>query len=286
MRNRRLQLGLALGALAAAVLVGVLLRDAPPEPPTDGGTEVPVLPPPAPPAPRLQPPSPPPGPSPVGMDEALVYLADTTRVSGLDRALKDAVMATFHRPDVSARAAAEGLLALFEDRSGDPVIREYAIQHLRRVYERLTREDGDTGVRARILAAFDAALDETESAMPGTALLALNGLAETLPEDIPPDLVRDRAVALLADDTAADRARITALAVAARRNEPRALPLARVLAADPARSSPLRIAALAALGELGGPDALAGLDDIRNEPHFAPALQRALIRIHERKNAP
>ena len=221
---------------------------------------------------------------PINLDKAVAYLADNTRSSSLDHALKDELMANLNHPSVSASYAAETLLSLFEDRAIDPVVREYALQHLRPTYKRLALESQEScELRDRILQSLHAALLETESSMAGTALIALGILADVFPDDVDAEAVRDTALALVEDESASDRARLTAFAVLGRRGEQLALPTVLAVAGDPSRSAPLRIAAIAALGELGGEDALAMIEPLLEDPHFGRAARRAVERIDERK---
>lgn len=171
------------------------------------------------------------------------------------------------------------LIGLFRDPRQDIVLRDYAVQHL-------VSWAQEVGPQPAIEPVLWEALAETQSSLAGTALLGLHRLAA---QDQTMDRARLAAAALrlAGDPKVGELARITALRVCGEVNVGEALPLALALA-EKAPSVPLRIAALASLGELGGPSEVPFLQTVtnRHEPRLLPAAQSALRRLQQRHVSP
>lgn len=155
----------------------------------------------------------------------------------------DSLNALLRQPDPARRAeVAARLRTLAVDPAQDPVMRDYSLQHLASLGP--VFDDGSTHL---------AALDGTDSALAATALLHL--LARERSGDLT-DPLRTRAAAtalrLASDASVPEPSRATALQVCARLKLTEARPLAETLARSDRASFPLRIAAVAALGDLGG----------------------------------
>jgi hypothetical protein len=173
------------------------------------------------------------------------------------------------------RALTRELHGIFSDRSLDPVIRDYALQHL----GHLGREGGDAAI---VRAAALSGLAETATPMAGTALLVLHyepgdpGVPEpafepgrrALDAPDPGTLALD----LLGNEGASAAARATAFQVAAQRRAEGTLPAAvEVLRSD----APLllRVAAAGAVAEAGSRADLPVLEEL---PAASPVLRRAV----------
>lgn len=116
-----------------------------------------------------------------------------------------------------------------------------------------------------------------QSSIPGTALIAIANNAGTT--EIPVRLVTDKAVAMVGDSAYGEAARITALQICAKFNDPRVLSPAREIAFSKC-GVPLRVSAIAALGAMGdGSDVtrlkpLAQSTDIRLRTAAAAAVKK------------
>lgn len=136
------------------------------------------------------------------------------------------------------------LTALFDDRTQDPVWRDYCVQHLGTMY-RATEGPDRTSLRELLWSAAE----EKQRGLAGTALIALLNNLEAA--DIDRQAVADKALAIAGGrQDYSDGARVTALQICAKLGDGRALPLARSLA-DGAQAVPLRVSAIAAIGTLG-----------------------------------
>jgi hypothetical protein len=180
------------------------------------------------------------------------------------------------------------LIQMYRDVSQDAVLRDYAIQHLAAYYEQLdqaagmdpqAKHDEETKVQSILWEA----LSEVGSSISGTALLALTRLSEGRPE-FDRNQIGATALQLAKEAVAGELTRITALEVCARLGVGDALPLL-ALAAQAGETMPVRIAAVGALGVLGGSDQTALLNELANSPEErlkVPALQ-ALKQISKRE---
>jgi hypothetical protein len=176
------------------------------------------------------------------------FIADPVIPEGLNiqqvRALKNDVLNVLCLYPGGAAATAATLRAFYADESQDAGLRDYALQHLVSLNER----DPSLGWSAHW-----AAIDGSNPSLAATALLHLS-LRHLQHELIPAERAHLEAAALrlAADTRAPDPARTTAIQVCGQLK----LDAARLLALEVARSErtgmPLRIAAVATLGDLGG----------------------------------
>ena len=149
--------------------------------------------------------------------------------------------ALVQQPD-SPYGLASLLVTIYQDPSQDPVMRDYALQHMGPIYQRVSPED-----QASLQNALWQATGETDSGIAGTAMLALLAIGETNP-GIDQARLAQTALQLVAADSASELTRITAVAVCGRLGVSQALPEVEQLSQQ-SQSVPLRIAATAALGD-------------------------------------
>jgi len=213
-----------------------------------------------------------------GEVQSLYVLMD--RKAGMDRlplnklnALKNEAADILRRQQKLPPDLTRKLMAMYADPGHDAVWRDYCIQHLGGCFARVA-------VAADQQAARDvlwAATGERVGGIGGTALLAL--CTNVGQAGIERDRLAARAYELAADGQTGELTRITALQICARLGERRILPVARTLAQS-ARSVPLRMSAVAAVGTLGEPadravlEGYARSDDVRLRTAAVSALKR------------
>jgi len=184
------------------------------------------------------------------------------------------------------------LADLFYDAGSPGVLRDYALQHLFRWYDELSVEAVPSTTNMptlhRIEQVFWQATKAVDSEIAGTALLGLAALQEAgkMSNHEPSEL---QAVALnvLESSEANPLSRLTALQVCSCLRVTNALPVAAELARDPGQLA-LRCSAIAAMGELGGAQELAGLSAMTEVPGSSPlaiALTNAIRRLNARINS-
>ena len=161
------------------------------------------------------------------------------------RAIKNDLMNVLRHQSVLPSELSNVLIGLYNDSSQDPVIRDYAIQHLGYWYSRL---DGDVA-REQIKEVLINALGENSS-IAGTALLAVHRLSRDRNE-FDSKKIEERALALVTSPQTDKATRVTALQICAERNLAGALPVIQELAQSSSEVG-VRISAISALGQLGG----------------------------------
>ena len=169
------------------------------------------------------------------------------------------------------------LVAIYQDPDQDVVMRDYAIQHMNPAYAQAGAEG-----RAALQQALWQAAQETDSSIAGTALLALNDLAQNN-TGFDRDQIAQTALKLAGDDQCGELARITAIQICGQMGVTQAAALALQLAQQ-AGSIPLRITAIAALGDLGDQGVETFLRQIvaGTEDRLKPAAVSALKRLKKR----
>lgn len=174
-------------------------------------------------------------------DEIYSFFANTSPPDGLPveawRWLMDSAF-TLLRNDGSDNAGyARQLENIFRNPDGDPIVRDYAVQHLGHLL-------ASGGGSESILPVLRDAIAEKGNSIAGTALLALD---QNYPGD---QETSDLALRLATDPETHLTSRVTALQVAAAQKNEDALPLAVGLATDSSQPTSLRLSAIAALGQL------------------------------------
>jgi hypothetical protein len=169
---------------------------------------------------------------------------------------------------------AEELAAIYHDIAQDNVARDYAVQHMPSIYGRV-----DAATRQLLQAALWQATDETGTSIGGTALLALADLVGS-GVDVERRRLADLALNLAGSDSCGELTRITAVEMCGRLQVGQALAVVQGLAQN-STSQPLQIAATAALGDFGTPEAQEVLKHLAEgaDPRLAEAAQLNLRRI-------
>jgi hypothetical protein len=206
------------------------------------------------------------------------YLLAPTPQSGQDLIgenwLRNEIMDKLVEQPAPPRGLSDVLIAVYQDTTQDAVTRDYAVQHMAPSYERANAEE-----QARLQAALWQATTETATSIGGTAMLALMDVAQ-----VDSSLDRNRLAQIALESAANDRcgelARITAVQVCGRMAVQQALPVVEQLTQE-AQNMPLRIAATAALGNYGTPEASNLLARVAAsaDPRQALAAQSALRRF-------
>lgn len=191
------------------------------------------------------------------------------------------------------------LMAICRERQGDPVLRDYAIQHLASCFETgvpaVSAAEGPV-IRKQIVETLLDAANEKKEALSGTAL---QGLHRIVPDGESGDRplagsvkfafcsleqLRTIAFVLATAPDANHLARITALQICAQRRVYKILPEARMLAEDRTLPTSLRLSAIGAIGQLGAEEDKLVLLRVKAElaPRLSKALQKATQRISQR----
>jgi LmbE family N-acetylglucosaminyl deacetylase len=139
------------------------------------------------------------------------------------------------------------LVKMFKDEKHSKRWRDYSLQYFSAYYDAIRTTESSEA--ATITNAYAVALDSRTEKFSGTALMALERLSREH-EEFNRVEVGDKAVKIvLASDTCND-SRITALRVCAMMNREEILPQARILA-QTGETMPVRLAAIATVGDLG-----------------------------------
>ncbi len=156
-------------------------------------------------------------------------------------------------------------------------MRDYAVQHMPPIFGQVSPDD-----QARLQETMWQATTETGSSIAGTALLALLDLSQS-GSSLDQGRIVQIALNVANNNQGGELSRITAVEVCGRMQVEQALPVVEQLA-QTAQSMPLRIAATAALGDLGDPSATETLTNLANssDRRQAFAAQSALNRLVKR----
>jgi hypothetical protein len=153
----------------------------------------------------------------------------------------------------------EELLAMREDGTLGPVWREYCLQFIGQMYRDARPEDRDLMRRS-----LERALDGGDGESVGTALLWMGRLVDT--GDFSEEDIRGKAYAVCVDPAVDDKVKITAFQVASKLRHPEIAALARKVIGAKRGSVPLKMSAIAVLGDNGGPEDVAALARLAKSP--------------------
>lgn len=210
------------------------------------------------------------------LDAIYAFLEESAPPTGMGveewRWLTDAVFTLLRNDGGDDARYVKQLESMFRNLSGDPFIRDYAVQHL----GHLLKAGHDP---SEILPVMRAAVAETGNTIAGSALLALD-------QNYPGDQETAELAFRLASDPATHLAsRVTALQVTASQQMTEALPLVLGIANDSSQPVPLRLSAIAALGTLGGNQHQGALNILsRSRNHLIRAASNSALQRLAQKN--
>lgn len=154
--------------------------------------------------------------------------------------------------------------------NSDDVIRDYALQHLAAMKEK--------HVLSIQLEALAAALNEDGVPLAGTTLIGLRSISEQSADPRALERIRDKVPHIIKSQEAPETARITAFALAGELRIQEIMPEAFQVIEDESSSTPLRLAAMRAIGEIGRKE---DLDKLLNSETagWNPLIHRELRKI-------
>lgn len=199
--------------------------------------------------------------------------------------LKNDIMDALVGQKTPGLSLADLFIGIYEDKAQNIVIRDYAVQHLALLSERLDRPIAwDVSLiqaqQKLIQDSLFKCAEARDSSMSGTALLGLTAISETHSE-VDRDRLGQAAVAM-AGVGVDEAARVTAFQVCARLQVSNALPVT-VNAAQTDPNSIIRVSAIGALGLFGHADDIPILNQIaENSSRLRPVTALAIKRIQER----
>ncbi len=151
-------------------------------------------------------------------------------------------------PDLGAQ-----ILQFFRDKTMDVTWRDYCVQHFSTYYETKWGWDDSTRLtmpeRVELMRGYDEALAEPENGIAGAALVGLERLSTLYPE-INRQQLGEKALKLAKDGRSDIQTRIAAINVCRATGAASILPIARINA-QTAEVLPLRLASIAAIGQVG-----------------------------------
>jgi hypothetical protein len=193
------------------------------------------------------------GAMPADTPEAHRIMTEMKRPTGVEdppeihRAVRDGQFERLHSMDPIPAGVADFFVEIYRDARQDEAVRDYALQHMAPLYERLLAEDAAVADRATLRDELWRAAESGSGTFSGTALLALAHLADKTPEI---EAERVRSTAARVAESGDTPSRIAALTLCTRLAVTGGLAGARDAAVDPS-SIPLRLAAIAVLGRVG-----------------------------------
>ena len=173
----------------------------------------------------------------------------------------------------------EAFISIASDKNQDIVVRAYALQHLRPLYEK--KQD------IAIKVFFYEAMKEEDTEVAGGAMLALHYLMnhEEYGSEFDRTLVIQQAKKIALNDLANNNNRITAIQVASDTSDPELLDGLRKIISNKNSHSALRISAIAGLGAIGDESDIASLMVIVQSRNFEKkAASAAIKRISNRRS--
>ena len=165
----------------------------------------------------------------------------------------------------------DAFIAIASDKNQDIVVRAYALQHLRPLYER----NRDVAIKDF----FYQALQEEDTEVAGGAMLALNYLMNhnEYGADFERESVIQQAKKIALNDTSNNNNRITAIQVASVGKDPELVDGLRKIISDKNSHPALRISAIAGLGAIGDESDIAALKVIAQSKNFEKLAALAAI---------
>jgi hypothetical protein len=177
------------------------------------------------------------------------------------------------------------LISMYRDQEQNPVIRDYAVQHLAAYYEDLTLQSGSPQEEQNIQDVLWEATNETGDSIGGTALLALKRLSQEYITGFDQGKIASTALQMADANDAGELTHITAFQICAQLGVADALPVV-LQAAQNGETISVKMSAIGALGLLGGTEQVSFLKSVLDgtEDRLKPAAGHALEQIMARQN--
>lgn len=194
------------------------------------------------------------------------------------RVLKNEIMNLLRNQTSPPAGLTEALCATFKNKNQDPLVRDYALQHISDWYVRAP--DDQLGIIERVLGD---ALAETDAGIAGTALIGLDMLRQSGAE-LDWERISAKGLDLLRDDRTSPATRMTALQVVGRWAPSDVAMIAKEIMQDPNQTVALRVSAFAALGDYGDASLADVLEKYASSPssRFRVPAAAALERLRSR----
>ena len=200
--------------------------------------------------------------------------------------LKNDVLGVLLRQERVPDGVSRLVLDMYRDKTNEGTWRTYCLQYMVTCYDALaapsTTDTNAAAERQEIADACRGAVAEKGNPDAGTALLCMETISRNHPE-FDRGKLADAAAALAIDETCGEATRITALGVCATMGKTAILPVAKALA-QTGETVPLRMAATAAVGDLGGGDDAELLRSLATDgdKRIALCARAALARLNKK----
>ncbi len=169
----------------------------------------------------------------------------------------EAVIALAKQRTDCAPALSNMMQEMYSDKSYDEMWRNYCVQFMGTLYSRM-----DATQREKSLKLLWEAMKESNTCIPGAALLSLTRIAATDSTAVDKKQLAQSAYEVLTHKDALEINQTTALQTCAQFGYTQALPVARCILSDPHAPIPLKMSAVAALGYFGDSSDLSTLESI------------------------
>lgn len=165
---------------------------------------------------------------------------------------------------------------MLEDASYDDMWRNYCAQFLGQLYPRM-----DALQKARGVKLLKDACGKSETAIPGAALISLEAIASADPEAVRTEWLAKEAFSIVVAKDSKEINKTTALQICAHLGHSQALLPARRIAESLSEPVPLRISAIAAVGQLGDASDLPLMEKLKasTDTRLSTAAAAALRRL-------
>lgn len=173
----------------------------------------------------------------------------------------------------------DNLIEISNDRTVDGALRGYVVQHLRSAYLRTNIKN-----RNKLTEAFYKNLEDVDSDVSGTALLALTKLDKRF-SGFNDSIIDEGSLNLASNENTYITSRVTAIQISGERKIYEVLPIARKELNRP-NETVMKLASINAIGNVGNSDDLEVLEKIlenKKAKVLHIAVKKAIKRIHKRK---
>ena len=197
--------------------------------------------------------------------------------------VKDEIFIKLEKNKTADKDHIQFLSELSADKTIDGDLRGYAVQHLRSEYVKANGE-----LRKKIQKTLFDSLEDTQSDVSGTAILALSDLSKLYPNEFDKVAINNALVSLVENDSMHVPSRISVVqSVATMKTDSESVTNAvRDLAFNDPGDMTLRLAAIATIGEVGTKDDINELENILKKGHrlYKKATQKAIKKLKKINN--